>query len=320
MKRLIPWTLGCALGLTLSGCPDPILRWPDSGDTAPPCVETQPHDPGVGTLGAPQTFYLDYDGDGYGDDARALQAWQAPSPYVGVGGDCQDTVPQIHPGAEEVCDGADNDCDGSADDEDPEVLDQRTWHCDGDADGYGDADWSVLACDQPDGAVEDATDCDDGDAQVHPEAVERCGDGEDDDCDGEVDEGAVCACQPEIRDDQAYWFCTDALTWTEAASSCAANGYGLVAVQDQDENDWLAETALELSPEEQWFICADDRVTEGAWMCDAEPVTYTNFDEGEPNGGASESCAILIPESPWSGAWNDGTCDVHALGYICEDR
>ena len=39
-----------------------------------------------------------------------------------------------------------------------------------------------------DGAFACAEDCDDGDRAVHPGADERCGDGRDDDCDGETDE------------------------------------------------------------------------------------------------------------------------------------
>ena len=38
--------------------------------------------------------------------------------------------------------------------------------------------------------VEDSSDCDDGDANVHPDALERCN-GTDDDCDDAVDEDAL---------------------------------------------------------------------------------------------------------------------------------
>ncbi len=62
-----------------------------------------------------------------------------------------------------------------------------TFYADLDADGYGDPDNAVEACDAPSGYVGNAADCDDADASVHPDADESCN-GVDDDCDGEVDE------------------------------------------------------------------------------------------------------------------------------------
>ena len=62
-----------------------------------------------------------------------------------------------------------------------------TWYADGDGDGFGDADAPVEACEPPSGAVADATDCDDGDPAVNPDADEVCS-GVDDDCDGLVDD------------------------------------------------------------------------------------------------------------------------------------
>ena len=64
-----------------------------------------------------------------------------------------------------------------------------TWYADSDGDGYGSAsDSSEAGCDQaPAGYVEDASDCDDGDRDLHPGAEEIC-DGLDNDCDEATDE------------------------------------------------------------------------------------------------------------------------------------
>ncbi len=64
-----------------------------------------------------------------------------------------------------------------------------TWYADADGDGYGDADSVVTACDQPDGTVDDSTDCDDADPAIHPDAEPGC-DGKDHDCDGAIDNDA----------------------------------------------------------------------------------------------------------------------------------
>ncbi len=59
-----------------------------------------------------------------------------------------------------------------------------TWYQDADGDGYGDPDATVVACEQPSGTVDDNSDCDDSDPDVHPGATEICHDGADNDCDG----------------------------------------------------------------------------------------------------------------------------------------
>ena len=58
-------------------------------------------------------WFLDVDRDGHGDPATRVAACVAPDEYwVETGDDCDDRVPQIHPGALEFCDGVDSDCDG----------------------------------------------------------------------------------------------------------------------------------------------------------------------------------------------------------------
>ncbi len=79
--------------------------------------------------------------------------------------DCDDTNPDVNPGAKEICDnGRDDDCTGSEND-------------DADGDGY-------QSCD-PDPALRD---CNDNDPYVHPGQQEICN-GKDDDCNGLCDDG-----------------------------------------------------------------------------------------------------------------------------------
>ena len=133
------------------------------------------------------TFYADADSDGYGDEAEAVEACEAPAGYRPEGGDCDDGDFTVYPGAAERCDGLDNDCDGEVDEEV-----QDTWYADTDGDGFGDVDSPIDSCDPPEGYTDDATDCDDASAGSYPGAEEVC-DGADNDCDGEADEEAVDA-------------------------------------------------------------------------------------------------------------------------------
>ncbi len=106
----------------------------------------------------------DDDGDGYGapGDANCLE---------GAEEDCDDTDPDVNPGADEVCNGIDDDCDG---DVDVDAVDLLTWYRDGDSDGYGDASITQDYCWQPYGYVDNSDDCDDGDAAHHAGATEFC--------------------------------------------------------------------------------------------------------------------------------------------------
>lgn len=140
-------------------------------------------DPGISLLArtdlALATWYEDADGDGYGNAAIPQDAASQPPGHVADGSDCDDTDPEVHPGADDVCgDGIDQDCDGG----DPVCPD--TWYKDGDNDGYGDPGNSTQSVNHPFGYVSDDTDCDDGDPAVFPGADEVPDDGVDQDCDG----------------------------------------------------------------------------------------------------------------------------------------
>jgi hypothetical protein len=125
-------------------------------------------------------WWLDADGDGYGDPEQEISACTAPEGYVAYL-DCDDTNPEVHPGAEEWCsDGVDNDCDETIDED--RAADATTWYLDADEDGYGRPQDKVEACEQPSGYVHNDQDCDDDDPEQSPAATEVWYDGVDGDC------------------------------------------------------------------------------------------------------------------------------------------
>ena len=85
--------------------------------------------------------------------------------------DCDDLDPNTHPNANEICDYKDNNCD--------DIVDEK------DEDGDGHIDQACSA--GYTGPLPD-DDCDDSTDQRHPGLAESCGDGLDNDGDGDVDE------------------------------------------------------------------------------------------------------------------------------------
>jgi hypothetical protein len=134
-----------------------------------------------------QSWFADADVDGYGDPATGVVGCTGPAGSVLDGTDCDDATTTIHPGALEQCNGIDDDCNGLVDDN---AGFGTTAYADTDGDGFGDPATATTFCTVPTGYVDDATDCDDGDATVFPGATELC-DGVDNDCDGAIDDGAA---------------------------------------------------------------------------------------------------------------------------------
>ncbi|MDP2039609.1 HYR domain-containing protein, partial [Algoriphagus sp.] len=134
-------------------------------------------------------FYVDADGDGFGDkNALPVFACAAPEGYVTDNTDCDDADDTVYPGATEFCDGKDNNCDGEVD----EGV-KTAFYVDADGDGFGNRNAEpVFGCAPPEGYVTDNTDCNDSDDTVYPGATELC-DGKDNNCNGETDEGVQTA-------------------------------------------------------------------------------------------------------------------------------
>ena len=116
-----------------------------------------------------QIFYVDEDGDGFGDANQEVFGCIADMGLSTIAGDCDDTDPGVSPFANEVCDEVDNNCNGDID----EGV-GITFYLDSDNDGYGDLNTTTEACTAPDGYVQNSLDCNDTDTLISPSADEYC--------------------------------------------------------------------------------------------------------------------------------------------------
>jgi hypothetical protein len=171
-------------------------------------------------------FFLDLDGDGYGDPNNSVFACSQPPGTLLNNFDCNDADANISPSAPELCDGIDNNCNGQIDD----GLNFQNYFRDLDGDGFGDPDLIIVACSQPSGAVLDNLDCNDADASINPGATEIC-DNIDNNCDGQIDEGLATI---------VFYFDTDFDGFGDpnnSISSCFQPAGTVLNDQDCDDND-----------------------------------------------------------------------------------
>lgn len=123
--------------------------------------------------GVKTTFFKDADLDGFGNPAVTTQACSIPAGYVTNNTDCNDANAALNP--------------------------TTVWIRDVDADGYY-TGTQVVSCTTPGSSYQIrstqlAGDCSDNNASVNPAAVEVCGNGIDDNCNGTVDENICYPCQ-----------------------------------------------------------------------------------------------------------------------------
>jgi hypothetical protein len=166
-RGLSPGVVAVAASLLMPSCQSgEVVLTPGTVPTEEGDVEQETDDTGGGDTG--DETDPDPDGDGRIGDA-----------------DCDETDGTVYEGAPELCDEKDNDCDGEVD-EDP--TDPTSFYPDGDGDGFGVDGESIADCEAPDGFVDNADDCNDENAEIHPDAVEgeTC-DNLDNNCDDEID-------------------------------------------------------------------------------------------------------------------------------------
>jgi len=81
------------------------------------------------------TFYLDNDGDGYGNPNQSINVCYVPSGYVSNNLDCNDANPNANPSRSEICGNSiDDNCNGQTDE-----GTATNYYTDNDNDGYGSA-------------------------------------------------------------------------------------------------------------------------------------------------------------------------------------
>ncbi|MEC8365373.1 MAG: C-type lectin domain-containing protein [Actinomycetota bacterium] len=163
-----------------------------------------------------------------------------------------------------------------------------------------------------DGYTPNQNDCDDTNPMIHPFAGDTYGDEVDQDCD-------MLDCEADASGDTYYAFCPDErLNWEDSFDLCVEHGYdSLAAVYDEHSqtalNLLLQDSRLD-DQESPWIDM--NPVGDSLWGS-GDPVVYTNWAEGEPNGGA-DFCGQINRDFDGNGFWNDVPCDDTIWSLTCQ--
>jgi len=118
-----------------------------------------------------------------------------------------------------------------------------------------------------------------------------------------------------VLDGIGYYVSSEIATWQDANSICNNLGGNLVSINSEEEQNFvfnLAMTSIASGSPYNYWIGLNDYDDEGnfTWTT-GESVTYTNWVDGEPNGGAGENgVEVFSVNSDFPGFWNDAPAFV----------
>lgn len=113
--------------------------------------------------------------------------------------------------------------------------------------------------------------------------------------------------------------------WFKATQYCRYHGMHLASISSQDENNRLEKYISDFGlGHEHFWTSGTDLADEGNffWMANGRPITFTNWNAGEPNNfryenGEEENCMELWNRDGKGLKWNDSPCSFETY-FVCE--
>lgn len=204
----------------------------------------------------------------------------------------------------------------------PQVEEEEgcdVWYQDVDRDGFGDPGTARETCEPADDEVSDASDCNDGNAAIHPGADEHCDD-VDEDCDGAIDEDATDGTEFHVDADE------DGYGGDETVVACAVDdGLTPDGGDCDDRNDTIhpgADEHCDEVDEDCDGEVDEDAVDATEWHVDADGDGWGSEDVGlackpvdgftDKDGDCNDEDPTIHPDA------DDPVCD--GIDHDCDGR
>ncbi len=246
-----------------------------------------------------QTYYQDNDQDGYGSSSSKCLCGPSGTFTASQPGDCNDSDAAVRPSATEVCgNGKDDNCNGSQNDDG--AIGCQTFLLDNDQDGYGVTGQTKCLCFGADKyTATQGGDCNDSDPAVRPNATEVCGNGKDDDCDGNQNE-------QDAQDCTSYYYDNDSDTWGVFQTQCwcqPTGKYSATKTLDCDDGNPAVNPGVTEKCNGLDDNCNGSTDEPGAQGC----LVYY-YDGDHDTWGTSQSQCLCAPSPPYT-ATRSGDCN-----------
>jgi len=113
--------------------------------------------------------------------------------------------------------------------------------------------------------------------------------------------------------------------WYRSHQFCVSHGMRLASIESKEENVALEKHINEIGlGHEHFWTSGTDQAEEGSfvWFGNGKPITFTNWNAGEPNNfkyenGEEEHCLELWNRDGKGLKWNDTPCSFETY-FACE--
>lgn len=113
-----------------------------------------------------------------------------------------------------------------------------------------------------------------------------------------------------------YKIYSHGLTWNQAKVVCESLGGALATIKNVLDGELIEKMVKTMNaPNNYWIGLREFEPEVSFRWIDGSPLTYTNWNAGEPNFDAAENCAFLRKDTL---QWSISSCRWKIAYFICE--
>ncbi|XP_050514837.1 macrophage mannose receptor 1-like [Diabrotica virgifera virgifera] len=121
---------------------------------------------------------------------------------------------------------------------------------------------------------------------------------------------------PVVNTYHTYKVLTTPVHYKQAVAACEAAGMSLVSIQSKEKSDSVTSKLQKISQTGAFWTSGHKIDNKWFWL-KGEPITFTNWNDGEPNNKRGNENCLTVFKSGTGSLWNDDPCDFKFIP-VCE--